>query len=259
MKFTTLEDVLWAAGFIANLTLLTILVSRKRVNQFPVFTGFIAYEVVETVTLFLIFRHASELVYFRTYWLLVVGDYVLQIALILEMARNVLRPTGKWIRHARVSFFYSSAAGVIVAAAIALAITAPGKSGLDLWSIRSSMFTSLLICEVFLAMITTANRLGLRWKNHVMALGQGLTVWAVVALLGDVALFLTKWKAGVILVDDVRGCAYVSAVVFWALSFARPERERKALSSDMLKYLVVLHESVQDDLTTLKAIDRSQS
>jgi hypothetical protein len=36
------------------------------------------------------------------------------------------------------------------------------------------------ICELFLVMMMSANRLGLQWNNHVMGLGRGLTAWAMV-------------------------------------------------------------------------------
>jgi len=38
MHFTTLDNVLWAAGFIGNVALLCVLLLRRRWRTFPVFT-----------------------------------------------------------------------------------------------------------------------------------------------------------------------------------------------------------------------------
>ena len=256
MNFTLLENVLWAAGFAGNLTLLAVLLIKHRVRSFPVFGVYIAYQVVETATLYQVARGHSHHAYFLAYWAFAAGDYVGQIAVIFEMARDVLRPTGSWVKDARRSFLFWSAMGTLAAGGFASAITPPQRNGLELWAIRSSLFTSFLTCEVFLAMSTAANRLGLQWRNHVMTLGQGLTFWASIALVVDVAHYATGWRSSARLLDDARSGAYVAAVVFWIVTFALPERRRQPLSPEMQQYLVALHQDVQYDLKTTKPENR---
>lgn len=257
MEFTIWENVLWVAGFICNIALLVVLVVKRRVRSFPIFTSFIAYGTIETIALFLISRHGSHNTYFLTFWTFATGDYLLQIGVIFEIALDVLRPTGSWIRDARKDFVLWSVVGLLIAAVFALAITPPNRTGIELWSVRSSMFTSLLTCEVFLAMSTAANRLGLQWQSHVMALGEGLTVWAVIALMSDIADFGTGWQRSTEIFDNMRSLAFVGAVLFWIVKFALPERKRAPLSDEMLQYLITLHEQVQHDLETLKRGDKS--
>jgi len=248
MNFTNLDNILWAAGFLGHVALLVIMFAKGRAREFPVFTSLLAYQVLETAILFLIWRYGSAHAYFLGYWILSPGDYAFQIALIFEIARHVLRPTGTWVRDARTSFLLWAALGTVVAAALSLALAPPGIKGFNLWSARLTVFTSLLTCEVFLAMSAAANRLGLLWRSHVMALGEGLTVWASIALLSNIVHFALGWKHHFVLFDHIEMLVYLGALVFWMVAFWRPERRRSALSDEMQKYLIALHRRGEYDL-----------
>jgi hypothetical protein len=137
---------------------------------------------------------------------------------------------------------------MLVAFALSLAITPPGMKGLDLWEVRATVFTSLLTCEMFLAMSAVANRLGLLWRSHVMALGQGLTVWAVIALLGNLVHLAFGWKRSFVLFDHVEMFVYLGSLAFWTVAFWSPERVRPPLSAEMHDYLLALHRRVQYDV-----------
>jgi hypothetical protein len=252
-----LDNIFWAAGFLGHLVLLVVLLIRRRVREFPVFTSFIAYVTMRTVVLFLIWRYGSVYAYKLGYWVLSPGDYAFQIAIIFEIGRNVLRPTGTWVQDARMGFLLWSAVGTLIAVCLSLAITPPEAKGFDLWMARVTVFTSLLTCATFLAMSAAANRLGLIWRSHVMALGQGLTVWALFALFGDLVHLAVGWRPDFVLFDRFRMLAYLGAVLFWTIAFWLPERKRAPLSVDMQNYLLALHQKVQSDLERIKSIDRT--
>jgi hypothetical protein len=256
VKFTLLENALWIAGFIGNLCLLAILLGKSRAKNFPIFTTFVIYQILETVALFSIHRAGTPHAYFLAYWGSAFGGYVFQLALIYEIARDVLRPTGIWIRKAQNSFLIWSGVGLLAATVFSLSLKFPGKSLTDFWLIRSSILTSLLTCEVFLAMSVSANRLGMQWKSHIMALGEGLTIWAVAALLGDLGHFITGWHPDARGFIDAQSFAYVGTVVFWAISFAQPERKREPLSVEMEARLHALHERIQIDHRILTSSHR---
>jgi hypothetical protein len=164
-----LDSILWGAGFIGHLALLFVLVARRRLGDFPVFASLIGYKILTSILLFSLWRFGTSHAYYLGYWMLSPGDYALQIAIIFEMARHVLRPTGTWVQDARTNFLLWSASGIVIAAILSLAITPPEAKGLDLWSVRATVFTSLLTCATFLAMSAAANRLGLPWNSHVMS------------------------------------------------------------------------------------------
>ena len=255
-NFSVLDNLLWAGGFGGHLALLVVLLVRRRVRDFPVFTSLISYQILMTVVLFLISRYGSAHAYYLSYWALTPGDYAFQVALIFEIARHVLRPTGTWIQDARIGFLLWSAGGMLAALGLSLAVTPPGMKGLDLWAVRATVFTSLLTCEMFLAMSAAANRLGLLWRSHVMALGQGLTAWAIIALLGNLVHLAFGWKRSFVFFDHVEMFAYLGALAFWTISFWLPERVRPPLSSEMQNYLLALHARVEYDMRRMESMRR---
>ena len=248
MTGLTLANMLWAAGFLGHAALFVVLLSKRRIRQFPVFFAFIIFHIVESVLLFSISKYGGHRDYFLAYWSGAFFDYALQIALIFEIAPIVLRPTGTWVSDARRSFLLWSALGLLLAATFAFHLGSPYAKGLDLWEERVTLLTSLLTCELFAAMIVTANRLGLQWRSHVVALGQGLTLWSLLNLGSDILHVLAGWNRDFTLYDGIRKFAYLGALLFWIVSFWLPEKERAPLSPAMEAYLLALHRRVQYDL-----------
>ncbi len=248
MSAPTLTNVVWAAGFFGHVALFVVLLSKRRIRQFPVFSTFIAFHIFVSTLLFFVSKHGGDHGYFVAYWSAAFFDYALQVALIFEIARIVLRPTGTWVSDARRSFLLWGIFGLLLAAAFAFNLGSPYAKGLDLWEERVTLFTSLLTCELFAAMIVTANRLGLQWRSHVVALGQGLTLWSLLNLGSDVLHVLAGWKRDFALYDGIREFAYLAALLFWIVSFWLPEKERAPLSPAMEAYLLALHRRVQYDL-----------
>src|SRR5260370_38679508 len=175
MNLTTLDNILWAAGFVGHTALLVVLLVRRRWREFPVFTSLIGYQALVTISLFLIFRYGKRESYTLAYWISVVGDFVFQLALIFEIARVVLRPTGTWVRDARSSFIMAGGIGAVVALALCLTVRPLMPSALSVWEVRGNLFTALLMCELFMAMLYASDRLGLQCRNHVLGVAHGLT------------------------------------------------------------------------------------
>jgi hypothetical protein len=248
MNLSALDNLLWAAGFLGHVALLFVLLIRRRWEQFPILTCFAAYEAMVTITLFLVSRYGSQHAYTITYWVFGAGDILFQLGLIFEISRVVLRPTGSWVRDARSSFVIGGVIGTAIAVGLCLAVKPLAHSTLGIWEIRGNLFTALLDCELFLAMLYAANRLGLEWRNHVMAMAQGVTAWAFGALVSDLAHIVLGWTGEFHALDYSLSFLYVAVLGYWIVSFWRPETVRAPLSEEMKDYLVALHRRVQYDL-----------
>lgn len=254
MKVSLLDNALWAASFVGNLVLFLILLLRGRWRDFPVFTALMGYYAAESMASFAIFRYLPQ-IYAPAYWGMFAIDFLLQIALIFEVARVVLRPTGSWVRDARSSFLLWGAAGALIAAGFTIAVHPLTHRSADIWGIRAFLFTSLLFCELFLAMRISSQKLGLVPRNHVMSLGIGLIIWSLVSVAVDVAhsYFGTSHPADFTMLEHIRTLAYIAAVVYWIITFWMEEPERKPLSPEMQNYLVALHAKVQYDATQVSS------
>lgn len=249
MKVSLLDNALWAASFIGNVVLFLVLALRGRWRQFPIFTTLIGYYALESITLFYVYRAFPFHVYVLLYWITFALDFLLQVALIVEVARVVLRPTGSWLKDERTRFLVSAIIGALIAAGLTFAVHPSVPKSLDAWGIRAYLFTSLIFCELFLVTMFAAQKLGLVWRNHVMALGQGLTAWALISAAIDVAhsYYGTAHPADFKTLEHVRALAYIGAVIYWTIAFWLAEPERRELPEEMQKYLVAMHAKVQYD------------
>ncbi len=253
MKLSLVDGLLWATGFLGTVALLVILLWRTRWKQFPLFTCWITFEMILTVALFSLYMHGAHRWYSRVYWASLWPDFLLQLGVVLEIARIVLRPTGTWVRDARSLFITAGLGGAAIAAILVWWITPSGHGTAAAWELRGNLFTSLVICELFVAMNFTANHLGLGWRSHVMALGQGLTAWAAAAVINDFlqSYFGVHHFAGISYY--LRSFAWIGATAWIAFRLWAPEPERQPISPDLQNYILALHRRVEYDLRRLDA------
>ena len=247
MNVTIFENVVWALSFLVNACLLLVLVVKQRWREFPFFTAWIAFQVLLTVALFAIYRLGSAKLYSAVYWSTGILDFLLQICVVTEIARIVLRSRGTWIHDSRKRFIFFAVLGTLFAAVATFIMHPSAHTSIEVWEMRADLFTSLMFCEVFLAMMGSANRLRLQWDTHVMGLGEGLLAWGGIAVIIDALhtfLGRYRWYA---LLEDFRGVVWIAAGVYWILIFWRPQKERPPLPLEQQKYLVDLHHRVQYD------------
>ncbi len=247
MSVSVLDNFFWAASFLGHAAVFSVLVYRGRWREYPVFTALMGFDASLTIVLYLIYAHGSDW-YTRVYWGSVVVDFLLQLGVVVELARTVLRPTGTWVQDARKQFVISAVAGVVVAAGLAWTVSPPAANPLEAWEVRANLFTSLLICELFVAMTMASNRLGLGWRSHVMALGQGLTAWATVAVVIDTLHSFLGSQRDFAGLEHVRMLVYLTVLGYWIVQLWKPEPARLPMSAAMQKYIVALHRNIEYDL-----------
>src|ERR1700722_13192001 len=98
MHYSALDKTFWAAGLTVDLALFLVMVLRGRWRRFPILAIWMALLASRTAALMIAYAHDSK--YWYT-WIWTVGygvDFPLQVGLVVEIARIVLRPTGTWIR-----------------------------------------------------------------------------------------------------------------------------------------------------------------
>jgi hypothetical protein len=253
MNLSALDLALWIAGFLGNAALFAILICRRRWREFPVFTAMTGFDGAMSVIAYLIYRYCSNGWYFRFYWMWDLLDFALQLGVIWEIARIVMRPTGTWVRDAKKQFILWSAAGILLAAALPWLISPPAATLLGRLEVRGNLFASLVICELIAVVTRTSRSLGLGWRNHVMALGNGWTGLAVVAILVD---GLHSYFGADLYFKDleyVRMFAYLAALGYWIVQFWLEEPARQPISPELHAYIEALHQRIKNNLDTVGA------
>ena len=248
MNLSRVDGTLWAASFLGHAALLCVLILRGRARTFPIFTALIGFDTALAIGLYELYAHGSNLWYARVYWSAVAVDFTLQVGVVLEMARIVLRPTGAWVRDARKQFVLGALIGLAIAAVLAWGVSPPGLQAKAAWEVRASLFTSLVTCELVLVMALASARLGLGWRSHVMALGQGLAVWSIVAVAVDAVQSYVGAAQQFATLDHVRILVYCAAQLYWTVQMWIPEPVRRPISPELRNYILALHRKVTYDL-----------
>jgi hypothetical protein len=252
-------QILWAAGFIEHAALLTVLLSRRRWKTFPIFTVLIGFNTFRTIllaVLFTIYGSPNATPYTRAYWGASYLDLALQIGVIVELARVVLKPTGAWVRDAAKTFVLFGVVGAAIAAAIAYTISPSSPTTKEFWIEKGNLFSAMLTVELFASMLFASTRLGLLGSSHVMRLGQGWAIWAMVDLIseGIYSHFGPTWHAD--LSETVRIIVYQAVTVYWIITLWRPEPKQRTLSPEMQSYLDGLHLQLQSELKRVRSIEK---
>ena len=224
MNLSFIAKALWAAGFVLNAALLFVLVYRCRYRNVPWFTGWTSSQLLFTVILYLGYRFSTHHVYAILYWSADFIDTLLQIAVVLEIARIVLRRSGRWVEGARVRLVAMGAVAPLVALAMAWSMRPAAATRLDALDARASLFTTILICLLFTGVMAASQQLGLGWRSHVMREGYGLTVWALVAFVTDTLHAYWRTVEHFTALEHVRMVFYLGSLVYWAVAFWIPER-----------------------------------
>jgi hypothetical protein len=253
MNLSTLDWMLVAATSLGNTALFAILIVRRRWREFPVFTSYMGFETILGPVLYLLVQYGSRSWYARVYWSSVLVEFALQLGIVFEIARIVLKPTGTWVRDARKQFIFWGVAGIFLAAALPFLVTPPSATLLDRLVVRGYLFTSLVICELIAVLTRTSQSLGLGWRNHVMALGNGWTAWAVAAILVDGlhSYFGAQLHFGEL--EHVKMVAYLVVLGYWSVQFWLEEPARQPISPELSAYIQDLHRRIKNNLDTLGA------
>ncbi len=259
MNVSHTAQVLWAAGFIEHAALLLVLLVRGRWKTFPVFTALIGFNTFRTILLvavLAIYKSSSSHQYTVAYWGASYLDLALQLGVIFELARVVLKPTGTWVRDAAKTFILFGIGGAAVAAVIVYAIMPNSDTGLAFWIEKGNLFSAMLTLELFASMLFASTRLGLLGSSHVMRLGQGWAIWAIVDLIaeGVYSHFGQTWHEN--LSDTVRIVVYQAVTVYWIVTLWRSEPKQGTLSPEMQSYLDGLHLQLQSELKRVGSIEK---
>ncbi len=223
MKLSLVEIALWAANSVLNVVLVVILLWKSRWRIVPWFTVWMIYGLLYALACFLDFRLGSKESYRFVYWIGALGDFVLQIIVVAEIAGSALKQDGRWVKGSKSAIFPFVAAGSIIAAVLSAWITPAATSVLDGLASRASLFSTVLVCSLFVAVVRATQKLGLDWRSFVARESLGLTAWTLVAFVTDSlhAYWRTMNHFGDL--ENARIAVYQAVLLFWCIAFWVPE------------------------------------
>lgn len=229
MKVSLLQTVLWAANSVFTSLLVIVLVSRRRWHLVPWLTAWMSYGLLYALLCYVALHFGSNQSYRLVYWGGALGDFLMQIAVVIEIARSALQRDGEWVMGARAAIVPFALAGPVVAAILAIAITPAATSFLDMLLARASLFTTILVCFLFVAVLRATQQLGLDWRSYTARESLGLTVWTLGAFATDSlhAYWRTSRLFGAL--ENTRIVIFLCVLLFWCVAFWLPEPHKEPM------------------------------
>ena len=229
--------------------LCALMLVKARWRTFPALFALVFLDLVSSFVLYWIDPAGVSPVYARAYLVYDVANFLLQLLILYEIAKNVLKPAGIWEREAFKPLILIATIGAIVAFVATLFLQPVGIHHGTLIQMRADTFAGLLTCEAVVAMMFSAKEVGLPWRSHVMAIGQGLMIWSLIgASIDGCEVYLGPHSPYYSALYYVRSINYLVVVGYWTVSLWYEEPARKPISPALQKYIVALHERVQYDL-----------
>ena len=240
MRVSFIAALLWAGGFVLNAVLLFVLLYRRRYRLVPWFTGWIAFEILYNVACFAVLHLGSRQLYKDVFWSCAFIEFLIQIAVVLEIAFSVLRRGGRWIEGARVRLLVAGGIAPAVALAMACFMTPAAETALDAWYARASLFITLYICLLFTSIMAASRQLGLAWRSHVMREGYGIAALVLAAFVTDTLHSYWRMAGSFSTLEQMRIVVYLGCLLYWIAAFWVPERAHGALPSEVRERLKAL-------------------
>jgi uncharacterized membrane protein len=249
MGLTQIDVALLACGGAGHLLLLYLLLRRRLYKTFPMFTAYIFYSLISDLLFLIVFRHVSPGTYFVAYFANSVPEFLLQLGILIEVARNVLNPVKRSLPKASLWVF---AAMLVSGTVLALLLSAESKpSELTRWSqyfVQINFSFAILRLVIFSAIAAFSQMLGIGWKNHVLQIATGFASYSIIILLVELLHHFTGVADSYRyhLHEQIRSLGWCMALGYWSYVLAKKEVPRREFSPKMASFLLSIADTGRD-------------
>ena len=240
MLTVSLDNLLWSASFVAEATVVVLLLYRHVWRTVPVFCVFCTWALLGDAGAFVVLRFYPAS-YLTAYLTGTVVDSALEFGVLVELAWSVLRPV-------RASLPRGALAAVaILVVALGAAIwpfaVIPGFGNLPPefhLLMRLVQTTSILRVLLFLALAGCSQLLSIGWRDRELQVATGLGFYSLVGLA--VAMLHTHQAMGPLYnhLQQVVVASGLCSLIYWVTCFAQKEAERREFSPQMQSLLLAV-------------------
>jgi hypothetical protein len=237
MSLQALFTIIAILGMIAEVILLIALVGRRQYKIFPIFTLYIAFNLLNDFgigTLIILYPvHVARSLAF----VLLPLQYLLELAVLVEIAWNVLRPVHASLPRGSIRLFVIGVALALLGGVVlAWHFDNTGNKIQDV-RVPLDVMVGLLRMLIFVATVGFAQLLGIGWKNKVLQLATALSFYSAVSL---VVSLVERYSGRTQDLDGFVAVASVLELAFLVWVFTTKEVRRREFSPQMEQFLVTL-------------------
>ena len=211
------NHLIWAAGLLTHLLLLTVLFMRKRASRFPWFTLLILFYVVRSVGLVAAFHFSGRPAHLFATRIIDLTDILLQCAVLAELSWMALEPLGG-LRRVTLPLLLLASGIVIV-----LRLAPPGPITLRGSLVLMHFLLSVLMVEWAIVLAMLLRPLRLSWRSHVAAVTLGFGLYSAALLAGGGYFTTGRTMQAYVVFSFVRVGVYLLVVLCWSVALWFPD------------------------------------
>jgi hypothetical protein len=224
-------------GLLAEISLFVVLLVRRQYRSFPVFTLCIACNLLSDIGVGILIVVAPPHVGQSVTLGLLPLQYLLDLAVLLEISWHVLRPVYTSLPRGSVGVFVTAMMlAVLGGVLLAYHFGNTGNKAQDLKA-PLDLMVGLLRMLIFAATAGFSQLLGIGWKNRVLQLATGLSFYSAADLI---ATLVERYSGDSSNLEAIRVFAWAMELVFFLWVFTTKEVRRQEFSPQMEQFLVTL-------------------
>jgi hypothetical protein len=237
MSLRALYATVSLLGLLAEISLFVVLIVRRQYRSYPIFVLCIACNLLNDIVVGILLTAAPP----NVGRALVLGflplQYMLDLGVLLEISWHVLRPVYTSLPRGSITAF-ATATGLALLGGVALAYHF-SNTGNKIQDIKAplDLTVGLLRMLIFAATAGFSQLLGIGWKNKVLQLATGLSVYSAADL---VATLVERYSGDSSGLEAIRVLAWVLELGFFLWAFTTKEVRRREFSPQMEQFLVTL-------------------
>jgi hypothetical protein len=211
------NNLIWAAGLIGHLLLLTVLFARRRVARFPWFTLLILFYFLRSVGLAAALRLSGHPAHAFETMILDLTDVLLQCAVLAELMWIALRPLGGVRRFTLPILLLASS--LLIVMRLAPAAHSTPRALLVLMH----FLLAVLMVEWAILLAFLLSPLRLSWRSYVFSISLGFGIYSAALLTGGGYFTTGREMRDYVFFSFFRISTYLLILLWWAVTLWLPE------------------------------------
>jgi hypothetical protein len=242
MQHVTVDGVLETVTLVAQAAIAYLMIKRRSSRDYPILLTYMFFNLAIDPLAWLL---QNTGIYTKFYFTGQVLDYLLQLLVVLEIGRNVLRPSK---RSLPFRLWPVVTGGILICAILAATFSPQVQSSNNTAThvlLRVTLGLAILKLLLFAGMAGFAQFLGITWKSRVLQLASALAFYGAISLLVQLSSShlpsaSPSYTTHLVRLAQIQWGAYGITLISWIWAFSRNEAPRKDFTPQMQEVLVTI-------------------
>ncbi len=233
------DNAIWVAGMITEIVIIALLTYRRVWRTLPIFCSYLVWDILSNVGAFVVSHYFPEH-YFQVFFAEAIVDSALILCVLVELAWSVLRPVRSSLPRSALVLV-----GILILVAGAAIWPFTALPGLAHSTSRNGLLYTQLIQTVsilrilfFLVLAGGSQLLSIGWRDRELQVATGLGLYSFASLAVAVLDLHQTTASQVEHLNQIVTAGYVCCLLYWGVSFAQKEAERREFTPQMRSFLL---------------------